>query len=166
MSTKDFSSVQERQIAEFLHWEIVIGSGAIACRPGDVKSDIWLGECKTHITDKESITFYLHHWNKIAEEAQSKFKRPILFVDDGTQSLVNTWCMIPLSAIEGTGRQVFPNKIYRQSSKTVRFNSREMYREISNLASINDNPYFSVQFGDYKVAILHIDIFKECFGEI
>ena len=166
MSTKDFSIIQERQIAEFLHWEVVVGSGATACRPGDVKSDTWLGECKTHITNQDKVTFRVTHWVKITEESQSAFKKPILFTDDGTQSLSNTWCMIPCSFMSNLGKELNPTKVYRLSSKTLMFNSQEMYREMHTHANMSDNPYFVVQFGGDKVAVLHIDTFKECFGEI
>lgn len=166
MSTKDFSIKQERQIAEFLQWEVVIGSGATACRPGDVVSDSWLGECKTHMTDTEKVVFRINHWGKILEESQSTFKRPILFVDDGTQRISNTWCMISKDAIDGVGKEVRPQKVYRVSSKTIAFNSNEMYREIASLSSWADNPYFVAQFGTYEIAILHINTFKDCFGEI
>lgn len=81
-------------IADYLEWECVVASGARACHPGDIISDLWLGECKTHVTTGNRIKFVYKEWEKICEEAMSKFKFPILFVDDGSQKESNTWCMV------------------------------------------------------------------------
>lgn len=81
-------------IADYLGWECVVASGARACHPGDITCDNWLGECKTHITSGNRIKFMYKEWCKICEEATSKFKFPVLFVDDGSQKEFNTWCMV------------------------------------------------------------------------
>lgn len=97
MPTKYYSELQENRIAGYLGWHTVVGSGATATKPGDVFSDQWLGECKTHTKKTDKITFKLSHWEKIRKEAQSKFKFPVLFTDDGTQDIHNTWCLIDCS---------------------------------------------------------------------
>lgn len=90
---KKVSSVQETKIANFLQWRKVSGSGARSLYPGDIYSDEWLGECKTHI-QYEKIAFHKSHWLKICEEANSKFLSPALFVDDGSIRLpYQTWVM-------------------------------------------------------------------------
>lgn len=99
MSTKDFSSKQEKKLANCLGWSVVSGSGAAACHPGDIESDSWLGECKTHVTPGHSISFSKSVWEKIKNEAFSKCKAPVLFVDDGSQEPCNTWCMMPANKI-------------------------------------------------------------------
>lgn len=94
LATKDCSSRQEKLIANYLGWKRVVASGARACHPGDISSDTWLGECKTHMRPGARIKFVFKEWAKIYEEATSKFKFPALFVDDGSQTIENTWCML------------------------------------------------------------------------
>lgn len=94
MATKDYSIKQEKLIANYLDWECVSASGARDCHPGDVISDSWMGECKTHVASGKRIQFVFKEWMKIYEEATSKFKFPVLFVDDGSQTIENTWCML------------------------------------------------------------------------
>lgn len=96
--TKFYSDKQEKMVASYLGWRQVTGSGARPNHPGDVISDSWLGECKTHATKKKTVVFILDFWDKIADEAASRFKRPALFVDDGTQKAENTLVMIKCSS--------------------------------------------------------------------
>lgn len=99
LATKDYSIKQEKLIAEYLGWKCVVASGARACHPGDIKNDTWLGECKTHVTTGNRIKFIYKEWAKICEEAMSKFRFPVLFVDDGSQKEVATWCMVNAKVI-------------------------------------------------------------------
>lgn len=91
--TKYYSSIQERRVADALGWSVVSGSGARDFHPGDIVSDRWMGECKTHTVPGSKLKFDAKVWEKICEEASSKFKYPVLFVDDGSQSLDKTWCV-------------------------------------------------------------------------
>lgn len=92
--TKYYSSKQEKMIADYLGWSVVIASGARAFLPGDVRSDNFLGECKTHTQKHFDIAIYKDVWRKISGEAVSVLKRPVLFIDNGTQMIKNTWCII------------------------------------------------------------------------
>lgn len=96
---KDASSKQEHMIASYLGWSVVPGSGSRACRPGDIQSDQWLGECKTHTKPVSRYTFVQTVWNKLSDEAASRFKYAVLFVDDGTQKIDHTWCLLRFNAI-------------------------------------------------------------------
>lgn len=96
---KKFSDKQEKLIASSLGWVQVSGSGSRPNLPGDVESDIYLGECKTHTTPGHSINFKFSVWDKIEEEAYSRFKKPVLFVDDGSQKLDHTYCMVKLTGV-------------------------------------------------------------------
>ena len=98
-STKKFSLKQENLIANTLGWSRVAGSGSRINHPGDVQSDAWVGECKTHVTPGHPIIFKFDVWDKIENEATSQFKQPVLFVDDGSQTLANTWCMVDITSI-------------------------------------------------------------------
>ena len=91
---KKVSSEQEHKIASFLGWRVVSGSGA-RFDPGDISSELWLGDCKTHVEGGHKIEFKLDVWTKISTEALSKFRMPAYFVDDGTRDLRSTWVMIP-----------------------------------------------------------------------
>lgn len=93
LTKKEASSKQEHRIAAALGWKVTSGSGARAFYPGDVSSDVWLGECKTHV-DLSPVLFYFSVWEKICDEAASQFKRPVLFIDNGSQQLSKTWCIL------------------------------------------------------------------------
>lgn len=94
-STKEYSILQETKISEYLGWKTVSASGARPCNPGDIKGDMWLGECKTHIHQTDHIGISKLVWIKIRTEAKSLMKRPALFTDCGTQRLEDTWAIVP-----------------------------------------------------------------------
>ena len=91
-SMKYYSNKQEAQIADALGWRKIGGSGAAPCAPGDVRANEWLAECKTHTKDNP-IFFDSAVWSKIKDEAFGHNKKPVLFVDNGTQDLSHTWCL-------------------------------------------------------------------------
>ena len=99
MSTKDFSSIQENKVADYLGFCVVSGSGARDCHPGDIIGKEWLGECKTHISKVSRISFKLDVWKKICDEAIAKHRYPVLIVDEGSQELANTWIMVKISSL-------------------------------------------------------------------
>ena len=123
-ATKFYSNKQENMIANLLGWSVVSGSGAAAGHPGDISSDDWLGECKTHISPGKQIVFYSDTWSKIVEEATSKFKYPVLFVDDGSQTTYNTWCAFPYKSIAPTDSMIVPYPF--KLSKNISFNSKKL----------------------------------------
>lgn len=119
---KDVSSKQEHMIASYLGWHVVSGSGARACRPGDVQSDQWLGECKTHTTLTPRYTFMQAVWNKLLDEASSRFKYPVLFVDDGTQKADHTWCLLKFNMID------WPSVVYGNSKVITWFACNKQFK--------------------------------------
>ena len=94
MDKKEASDKQEKLIAKILGWRQVTGSGSRHNYPGDVSSEEWLGECKTHLTNHK-ITFKKPIWEKIKEEATARFKYPAYFTDNGSQLAMFTWVIIP-----------------------------------------------------------------------
>lgn len=123
-STKFYSMKQESAIASALGWSRVTGSGARINYPGDVCSDEWMGECKTHTTPGHPVIFNFAVWDKIEKEAMSQFKQPILFVDDGSQDLAKTWCMIDVT------RMTIPETVELDLSESKSFrvdNTAKMY---------------------------------------
>lgn len=93
--TKYYSSIQENKVAKHLGWSVVSGSGARPFHKADIFNSEFLGECKTHVDKCENIVFKLEHWDKINKEAMSDMKCPILFTDNGTQSIDFTYCLLP-----------------------------------------------------------------------
>lgn len=99
MTNKEASYKQEHMVADYMEWSVVSGSGSRPFKPGDITSDYFLVECKTHIQPQDTIVFKKAHWDKIQIESQSTYKRPLLVTDDGTQKSDHTWVMLPLSII-------------------------------------------------------------------
>ena len=159
-SSKYYSGIQENTIAKSLDWSVVTGSGARSTFPGDVESDMWLGECKTHTSPNHNITFNYTVWNKIDKEATSKFKYPVLFVDDGSQSLNKTWCMIPAN-VRGISMDIYPYPYKFRNN--ISFNSDKLSSYMQSL-SICDNVAFMTKFHEYNVFILRFDSFISLFG--
>lgn len=92
--TKYFSKLQERRISEYLGWRTVAASGSKPLNPGDIQSSDWLAECKTHTTQVSKLTIRKMVWAKISTEAKATMRRPVLFIDDGTQKIDHTWAVI------------------------------------------------------------------------
>ena len=93
LNNKEFSTKQEKLIASELGGYPVSGSGARPCAPRDVKTYEWLVECKTHTKPDQSILFDINVWKKITDEAMATHRKPVLVVDDGSQSISRTWCL-------------------------------------------------------------------------
>ena len=91
LKSREASDLQEKRISKYLGWGQVSGSGARPTQPGDISGNDWLGECKTHVTPYVKVKFQVNVWNKIADEAASKFKQPAYFTDDGSQLIEKTW---------------------------------------------------------------------------
>lgn len=141
--TKFYSSRQEHMVAEYLGWSVVSGSGARAFNPGDIRSDNFLGECKTFTKESDTIYCYNNVWSKITEEATAVMKKPVLFVDNGTQEAKNTWCIIPQHFIDAVPNvsqleRKLADSLLKVSKTRVSFSHTEvsyqfmMYKRIVN----------------------------------
>ena len=160
MATKDFSSKQEKAIAEYLDWAVVAGSGAAACYPGDVISDDWLGECKTHITPNQKLFFSYTVWNKIQQEAIAKHRYPVLITDTGTQRLKDTWCLFSVTALDRTKAKLHPVNKYVSTNITI---PQDAIQSIYFNLSSSDNEFQLASF-DWKgktVIVCTIAQFKD-----
>lgn len=69
LPTRYYSKRQEDAIAKKLGGQRVKNSGATKFAPGDVLTDQFLIECKTKMTDSESITIHKSWLEKIQKEA-------------------------------------------------------------------------------------------------
>lgn len=160
MATKDFSSKQESMIADYLSWDVVSGSGAAACHPGDIISDNWLGECKTHEKPGHKIFFSKDVWKKICDEAMSKGRSPVLFTDDGSQKIENTWCIVNKFMIHGYTLSRTDKKV----STNLNFTLKELDELYSNIVTLEDlTTIYYETLGDSSVAILPIHIYRMLF---
>ena len=159
--TKHYSSKQEHSVASYLGWKVVTGSGARDCHPGDIVSDGWMGECKTHMSPGHKITFLSSVWHKIAEEASSKFKYPALFVDDGSQKLDNTWCMFFYKSVSPSDSQLvdYPYHI----SKNISFDNDKMKSFLRDYS--DKNVILVTKLDDTDVGVCSLRTFFNMFGD-
>ena len=163
-ATKAYSSKQENMIASLLGWEVVSGSGAAACYPGDVISDMWLGECKTHVEPGHKIFFDRKVWEKIKSEAYVKHRRPVLFTDDGTQSSKHTWCLCLKNHLEMENAIISP--IIKGVNKNISFSGESQGIQAMKLHRTYDKlPVFICKWNDDEVIICELYVFAQMKGE-
>lgn len=162
--TKYYSSIQEKRIADALGWEVVSGSGARDFHPGDIISDKWMGECKTHTSPCEKVKFYADVWDKICEEAASKFKYPVLFADDGTQRLENTWCIFLCDVYCPTECNLY--EFPKNFRTNLFFNNKDLKSLYSNLCSWSDKlAVWKTTLSGKSIGLLPFNKFQELFEE-
>ena len=162
--TKYYSSIQERKVADYLGWNVVSGSGSRSFYPGDIISDSCIGECKTHTEHTEYIEFKRDVWNKIESEATSRFKYPVLIVDDGSQILSHTWCMFSYTiTLPSICIECKYEKKYRTNIKADILSLNESYKR-----AVKDYPdrivVLSVETSDRIFYTARLEEFKELFG--
>ena len=162
MNNKYYSDRQEKMIADYLGWKQVIGSGSRPFTPGDVGSYNWLGECKTHDTEKPTIVFLKSHWLKICEEAAAKHRYPILFKDNGTQRSENTWIMLPLSVFNPAIVNVIEglkNTSTKGTSLTFKLaDAKQLYRSNSVEGKYN---LFKITWAGRDLAVIPLSTFRD-----
>lgn len=153
--TKYYSSKQEKTIADYLEWSVVTASGARPFNPGDIKSSDYLCECKTHTSKQTRITIKKSVWKKISSEADSIFKKPVLFVDNGTQTIENTWCVIRKPKVLET---VYVSLIggIRDSDTQISFN----HTDIDSLFKNNQNGCTEISIGGESLLLMKLETFK------
>lgn len=160
-SNKYYSNIQERKIADLLDWKQTSGSGARPLHPGDVVSSEFLGECKTHTQISDNIIFKLDHWNKIKEEAMSQFKSPVLFVDDGSQEIENTWCMFDR---EPVGEFIF-EELPILGEKSIRINKKHITNICMDLMSKQWSSYIVFKVSKWDAYLCSLCDFSHFFGD-
>lgn len=164
--TKFYSSRQEQQIARYLGWNVVSGSGSRACHPGDILSDEWIGECKTHVSSKKPIEFKSEVWNKLEDEAMSKFKYPVLFVDDGSQKITHTWSLFSCSITLPSVACVFnyPKKF----STNMKVSNDTLWETFSEMKIHHGVEYIvsSVSIANKLFYLCRLDTFQALFGSV
>lgn len=80
MDVRKKSQIQEKRVANELGGKVTPASGALWGAKGDVKSDLFLAECKT--TEKPAYPLTLKTWTKISKEAlKENFRLPVMSID-------------------------------------------------------------------------------------
>lgn len=166
MTNKEASSKQEKMVAEFLGWKVVTGSGSRPFTPGDVNSDHFLVECKTHIEEQDNIVFYKKHWDKISTESRTINKYPALIVDNGTQKSKNTWVMIPKRMLPDDGVfKIFGLVNTARTDSTITFK----HSAASLLFKLGHNDkkisYFPEWCNGEQIAIMSLEEFREFYQQ-
>ena len=138
------------------------GSGARYCSPGDVRSEQFLGECKTHVSRTPKIEFRLDYWKKICDEATSHGKIPIMFADDGSQSVDNTYCIVPEAPIDTSEFEVIEFPVGVKSNILVDTSTARTIKY--NQSSVK---CFRVKWEAAKQSILlfSLDAFSQVYGD-
>ena len=157
--TKYYSSKQENRIADYLGWSAVSASGARPFNPGDIKSSEWLAECKTHTEVTDTITISKSVWEKLANEARGYMRKPVLFVDNGTQKIENTWAIFPKRLYFGGDLEVIELPI-RESDKKYTFKHSIFSKAFSGKERLT-----SVFINSESLYIVEIHTFKKLFCE-
>lgn len=125
-STKLYSSKQEHMIAEYLGWDVVPASGARHFDKGDIISADFLGECKTHVSKTSRIRVDFDVMTKLESEAMSRSRKPVLFVDNGTQTVAGTWAVLPATAISLDSEiPILTDSKFSTGTKSVSFLHKE-----------------------------------------
>lgn len=81
-STRYYSNKQEKQVAKAVKGKQTANSGATAFVKGDVRTDDWLLECKTHTEERQQFTIKRDWIDKNREEAFQMGKRHSALVID------------------------------------------------------------------------------------
>lgn len=166
MNTKTFSEIQELKISQSLGWSRVSGSGARDCLPGDVEGPEWLGECKTHASVIPRITFKYDVWLKISNEAMSTFKRPVLFVDNGSQLLEYTWCVILACEHPGVAVEFPPNSSNFSNRTNINFVGNQLRRYLHDSVENDwEDVYIRLSWQGQDCHLLRFPQFARWFGE-
>lgn len=160
MTNKEASNKQEKMVADYMGWRTTSGSGSRPFYPGDVASDHFLLECKTHVEYREDITFHKKHWIKISKEARSVNKYPVLVTDNGTQKPQYTWVMVSNSLIISESIDDRLELINRSTSGNyITFNHQtasSLYNEAKGL-------YFSSKFDNSNLLIMPLSTFRDFY---
>ena len=165
-TTKFFSNKQEKLIANELGGYPVGLSGAGPANPGDVRTYDWLVECKTHTSPDHNIIFNLDVWKKIEDEAMAMHRKPVLIVDDGSQSLKKTWCLCRANNIDlsGTISADLPLQVKKNiTCKQDKLASHLVDSTKEFMCDLYEYAVYEVEWNNETVIVMPFETFKEKF---
>lgn len=158
--TKYYSSKQEKMIADYLGWSVVVASGARPFNPGDIKSIEYLCECKTHTSVQKRIVIKKSVWKKISTEAMSVTKKPILFTDNGTQKIEDTWCIIKKP-------KIFNGAICDKLSGDMRDSATQItFEHIALKEALINNQCAELSIDNESLILMRLETFYNMFQEM
>lgn len=168
--TKSFSSKQEKLVAQELNGKTVSGSGARPGHPGDVITERWLIECKTHTTPNKSIAFNDTVWKKIKDEAFAMHRKPLLVVDDGSQSLSKTWCLclamnINLSRVVTVDFPVSIRKNISCKHDKLKSTLKDSTKQLVSESGFYNMAAYELTWCEDTVVVMPLSQFKELFED-
>lgn len=155
-NNKVYSNRQEKMVSSALGWKQVSGSGSRPFHVGDVVSDEWLGECKTHTKSGCKISFKHTVWYKLRLEAKSCNRYAVYFVDDGSQTSDKTYCIISYIA---NPFNIADMSVHKLDDKYVTVNGNISFCS----SDIEDVIYSSVLYGE-RVILMSFRRFVELVG--
>ena len=158
--TKHYSDKQETIVAEYLGWKRVSASGARPFNKGDIVSDSWLCECKTHTAHVDSIKILKSVWSKLKSESMSCKKRPILILDDGTQNLTSQVAVLESKFFNGTFFVIDATKDHGFNFNTASIT----FPSIICGRMKREKIIFSVDVDGDELLVMPIEFFKMCGG--
>lgn len=162
-STRYYSNIQEKNVANFLSGKVVAGSGSDKFAPGDVKTDKYLIECKTHVKETNIIEFQSSHWDQIVSEAARCGRFPVLCVDNGTQKIETTFILTNEHSINIDDVDLYKLPII-PDNKNIRFSCYVILNLFTKLNDISEStiPGFAFKWNEkYNVVIMRIRDFKD-----
>jgi len=165
-STKHYSSIQEKMVAKELGGYQVGGSGAFPTAPGDVTTYEWLIECKTHTEPGHTIFFDLDVWKKIQQEAMAMHRKPVLIVDDGSQSVDKTWCLCRSANLNKASiiATPFPRAIRKNVSAKHEVLRDELEKATKRyIGEFFQGGVYEFDWGGETVNLMPLTVFKEIF---
>ena len=153
---KYYSNIQEKLVASMIDGKQVTGSGARPFHYGDVISDEWLVECKTHTEPGHNIYFGADIWSKIQKEAIFHHRMPALVVDEGSQKSQNTWCLIHKHNVDWSTYSLYGTKNITTKNITLRNEDlQELY------STLDYSQLYSFKWNNKEVVILPLERFSE-----
>lgn len=166
-ATKVYSDKQEKLVASILNGNVVPGSGSRPTVPGDVKSENWLAECKTHVEPGHNIFFDLNVWKKISDEAMALHRLPVLVVDDGSQKERHTWCLCRSCNIYKGNLMIVPFPVTVR--KNISCKEDKLNEALSQakkwLGGLYIGACFEFSWNEEDICILPITTFKEVYDK-
>lgn len=169
-NNKEFSTKQEKMVASQLGGYPVGLSGAGPANPGDVRTYEWLVECKTHTTPGKPIFFDIDVWKKIENEAMGVHRKPVLVVDDGSQSASSTWCLCKSFNINLSGAISVDLPVKIRKNISCKHDKLLAGLKAISKSKIHENTFYSnsimvyeVNWGSEDVVIMPLSTFKELF---
>lgn len=152
MDVRKKSQKQEKTVAKNLNGRVTPASGALWGAKGDVRTDIFLIECKT--TDKSSYSLKASIWNKICDEAVADGLRlPLMIISVAG----NEFAVIEAALLED-----YPQLPFYHDSRKVEHKSFLITSDMSDWTLVQCcRQLWGLGSTDVYLAVLHLETFLD-----